>query len=110
HPPGYPLYTLLYHLPTKYLPLRTPFYVASLVTVLITITWMGILIINNRTQSSALILLVLGSSLLFWRYAVLPDVFTLHMFFIVLVFLVFFQPSLLNKWWVIFIVSLSVAH
>lgn len=110
HPPGYPLWTLLYHLPLRYISFSTPFHIASLVTSLISIMSMGLLLFRFRNAASMGLVFVLGTSLLFWRYSVLPDVFSLHIFFLVLVFIVFMDPVLLEKPWVIFLVSLCVAH
>ena len=37
HPPGYPLWTLLYHLPLRYITISTPFHIASLLTIFISL-------------------------------------------------------------------------
>jgi hypothetical protein len=110
HPPGYPLWTLLYHLPVRYLSFSTPFHIAALVTSLISVFWLALLLFRFRNNASMGLTVVLGTSLVFWRYSVLPDVFSLHIFFLVLVFIVFMEPELLEKPWVIFLVSLCVAN
>lgn len=110
HPPGYPLWTLLYHLPIRYLPFINPFHIASLFTSFISVMWIGTLLFHFRNKQSLSLILVLATSLIFWRYSIMPDVFALHMFFLVMVFLVFNNPKLLNRKWMIFLVSLSVAN
>ena len=110
HPPGYPLWTLIYHLPVKFLPLLSPFHSAAMVTVLVSCLWLGILLFQKRSTENLLLVLVLATSLYHWRYSILPDVFALHLLFLTLVFLVFMKPELLEKWWMILLVSLSVAN
>ena len=110
HPPGYPLWTLLYHLPVRYLNFGNPFQAASFVTILISLTWLFLLLTRFNKKDECLVISVLASSLLVWRYSVLPDVFALHLLFLTIVFLVFENPKLLEKNWVIFIVSLGVTN
>lgn len=110
HPPGYPLWTLLYHLPLKYLGHSNPFYAASIMTILISLTWIGLIMAQFKDKQDLLILGVLTSSLVIWRYSILPDVFSLHALFITLVLTVFVKPELLTKPLMIFLISLSVAH
>lgn len=110
HPPGYPLWTLLYHAPVRYLSFLTPFHAAALFTSLISCLWLGVLLFRFRNKESLSIILVLATSMVFWRYSVLPDVFSLHMFFLVLVFLAFLDPGLLNRKWIVFLISLSVVN
>lgn len=110
HPPGYPLWTLLYHIPVRYLSGSNPFFSASVTTIIITLAWFGILLSVFKEKSQLLLLGILGCSLVVWRYAILPDVFGLHAFFLALIFLTFVRPELLMKPWVLFLVSLSVAH
>lgn len=110
HPPGYPLWTLLYHVPIKYFPALSPFHAAAIFTVLISGIWLGILFTRFKNKESFALISVLGTSLIFWRYSVLPDVFSLHMFFLVMVFISFLNSELLDKKWIIFIISLCVAN
>ena len=110
HPPGYPLWTLLYHLPVRYLNFGNPFQAASFVTILISLTWLFLLLTRFNKKDECLVISVLASSLLVWRYSVLPDVFALHLLFLTIIFLVFENPKLLEKNWVIFIVSLGVTN
>lgn len=110
HPPGYPLWTLLYHIPVKYLSFGNPFKAAAVFTVVISIITFGILGFVVRNTSAWFIVALLSSSALIWKYSLLPDVFGLHMMFLSLVFAAFLRSELLNKWWMIFLISLSVAH
>ena len=110
HPPGYPLWTLIYHIPVRYLNFGNPFQAASLVTIFISLTWLFLLLRRFNKKDECLVLSVLTTSLIVWRYSVLPDVFALHLLFLTIVFLVFENPKLLEKNWVFFIVSLGVAN
>lgn len=110
HPPGYPLMTLLYHFPVKFLNFVSPFHSAALFTTVISLLGMAITYLTFKSRVSALILGILATSTLYWRYAVLPDVFMLHLFFLSLVFYAFIHPDWLEKPWFIFLISLSVAH
>ena len=110
HPPGYPLWSLLYHFPIAYFPFSSAFHNASIFNSMITIAWLGLLIFRFKGTANIGIIFVLATSILFWRYAVLPDVFSFHLLFLTLVFIVFDDPKLLTKTWVIFLISLSVAN
>jgi hypothetical protein len=109
HPPGYPLWNLLYHLPVRYLG-NNPFYTAALVTVGISLLWLGGLFWLFRSAAAFAALAVLASSLVVWRYATLPDVFALHLFFLLLMTAAFLDPARLRKPLFLFLVALSVAH
>ena len=108
HPTGYPLYTLLYHLPEKFLTWLSPFGTAGFVTVILSLIWIGILLRTCKTLEQKLSFIVLGTTMLVWRYAVLPDVFALHLLFLVLVYTVFQEPSLLKRPWIIFLIALGL--
>ncbi len=110
HPPGYPLYHLLYHLPVKYFPFSSVFGRGALFTIAISLLWMGLLLKEHKGIFSVLLLLVTGTSLVFWRYAILPDVFCLHILFLVLVYLAFVNPEKLRSSWAILAISLGIAH
>lgn len=110
HPPGYPLFHLLYHLPLKYFPVSTVFGRGAILTILITLSWMGLLLNAYRGVLPLLLILVTGTSLIFWRYAVLPDVFALHLLFLTLVYLAFLKPEKLRSPWAALAISLGVAH
>jgi hypothetical protein len=110
HPPGYPLFSLLYHLPIYYLGSGNPYYAASLFTILISCLWMGLLMYELKSLDASLLIILLATGMQFWRYALQPDVFALHMLFLVLVFMVFNQPGWLERPWMIFIIALAVAN
>lgn len=110
HPPGYPLWTMLYHLPVRYLNFLTPFHVASILTSCFSLITLILLSFRFKNLLSLGVIGVLASSQLFWRYSVLPDVFALHALFLTLVFLGLMNPKLMGKPWFLFILSLSVAH
>lgn len=110
HPPGYPLWTLLYHVPVKYLSFGNPFASASILTSLFGLISLVILYFSFPSLSTLLVVSILGTTTVVWRYFLLPDVFALHVVFLSLLYLVFNKSELLNKWWMIFLISLSVAH
>jgi hypothetical protein len=110
HPPGYPLWTLLYHLPIKYLNFGNPFATASIFTSLIGLISLLVLYFSLPSVASVLVISVVGTATLIWRYFLFPDVFALHVLFLSIIFFVFMKPHLLNKWWVLFIISLSISH
>lgn len=110
HPPGYPLWTLLYHIPVRYLNFGNPFSSASYVTIGISLIWLHLLMRRFDRKNECLIVSVLASSLLVWRYSILPDVFSLHVLFLVVVFLIFEKPDLLEKNWIVFLISLGVTN
>ena len=110
HPPGYPLWHILYHVPVKYFNLGTPFWMASLVTTLLMLISYSLLLFNFKKFETIGIVAVLATVTVIWRYSLLPDVFALHVLFLTLVFLVFMKPHLLNKWWMLLAISLSIAH
>jgi hypothetical protein len=109
HPPGYPLWSLLYHIPVRWMG-STPFQGASIFTIALTLIWLGTLMKLFRGPAALIVLGVMATSLVVWRYAILPDVFALHAMFLALIFICFMRPGLLKKPWMIFIISLSVAH
>jgi hypothetical protein len=110
HPPGYPLWTLLYHFPVSLLKVSTPFHLASLFTIALSLISLCLLVFRFKNLETLAVLCILSSSNIFWKYSILPDVFALHTFFLVIVYLAFMEPRLLNKSWFIFLISLSVAH
>jgi|GEM_PF-2129177 len=110
HPPGYPLWTLLYHLPIKYLNFGNPFASASIFTIVIGLSSLLILYFSIPSLANLLVISILGTATVFWRYFLLPDVFALHILFLSLLFFVIMKPNLLDKWWVLFLISLSVSN
>lgn len=110
HPPGYPLFHLLYHLPVRYLSFSTAFGRASLLTLLISLGWMTLVARHFRSGLQILMLMAMATGLVFWRYSILPDVFALHLFFLSLLFIIFIRPRLLERASVIALMALAVAH
>lgn len=110
HPPGYPLWTVLYHLPVRYFNFGNPFRVASILTALISFISILILTLRFNKTLDLLVIGVFASSVVFWKYSVLPDVFALHVLILVLTLVVFDSPALLDKLWMIFSISLGIAH
>ncbi len=110
HPPGYPLWNLLYHIPTRYLSGGNPFHAAGVFTILITLCWLAGLFWLFQSRMAFAAVAVLASSEVVWRYAILPDVFSLHICFVLLVAAGYRNPSLLRRPLFLFLISLSVAH
>lgn len=81
-----------------------------MLTVVTSLIWIGLLLSKFKKKCDLLMISVLATSAVVWKYALLPDVFALHSLFLTLVFLCFLNPKILEKPWVIFFVSLSVAH
>jgi hypothetical protein len=104
------LWTLLFHLPLKYLSFSTPFHRAAILSSIIGALSILLLLLRFRTLIQTCAICIVACSVIFWRYAVLPDVFSLHCLFLVFVFFVFLNPDLLDKKWIIFLCSLSVAN
>ena len=110
HPPGYPVYTWLYYLFTHLLPGGNIFGLASLLTVILSLTVLSI--IYKTAKNSLLgfsISLLLMSSALYWRYSLLPDVFMLHALFTSFILYLYLQEN--EKWGrLIFVWCISTAH
>jgi len=81
HPPGYPLYLWLYHGFLNLVPVSTPFFRASLFTSILACGTLAALCFlpGARSPLGLLLLATLATSRIFWNYAVLPDVFMLHL-------------------------------
>jgi hypothetical protein len=110
HPPGYPLYNLLFHLPVRYLNFGNPFFAASVTSLFFVIGVLALLIFAFRSLDILLLLGVLASSTLFWKMAVLPDVFSLHLLFLGWISLMFIKPKLLHSLVSVFLCALSVTN
>ena len=110
HPPGYPLWTLLYHLPVKYLNFGNHFQAASIFTAFIATVAFACLGLSFNSRANWFCLAVISTTTIIWKMALLPDVFSLHLLFLSLVFISFARPEMLNRWWMILLVALSVAH
>lgn len=110
HPPGYPLFTLIYHGFLNLVEFSTVFARASILTILISLTSLLVLLMRFRNLESLLVVMVLGTSLVFWRYSILPDVFALHVLFLCLLLMAFDHPKLLERPWFVILVGACVAH
>lgn len=78
HPPGYPLYVWIYHAFLRVFPWGSVFYRAALLTSMLSVGALACLLAlsKNRLLGVAVIL-CLATSGLYWRYSLLPDVFSL---------------------------------
>ncbi len=109
HPPGYPLWNLLYHVPVRYFG-DNPFFSAAIFSVVISLISLGRLFWCFRTVTALAVVSVLASVGVVWRYAIFPDVFALHLLFLALLFTGFLRPDLLLKPTFLMLLSLSVAN
>lgn len=93
HPPGYPLYMWLYHAFTNLVVVSTPFFRASLFTSLLACGTLAFLAALKpaRTWPGLIVLSCLGTARIFWEYAVLPDVFMLHLLIVAAQIYVFME-------------------
>lgn len=113
HAPGYPLATLYYAL-AKFLPFTDPVTSAAALTVLPALGALALLFRAWGVETSpglrTLLTVFLGTQPLFWTYAITPEVFALHLFFVA-VFLEFaLRPErYLSKRWTA-LAALSVLH
>src|SRR3989338_2979403 len=97
HPPGYPLYTFIGYLLTK-LPVSTVAWrvgLLSSVSSAATLTMLYLLLrmVSKKTILSLVTVSTLGFTYLFWLYAIVPEVFALHTFFVVTLTYVLFRWS-----------------
>lgn len=93
HPPGYPLYMWLYHSFMQVFAVSTPFFRAAFFTSLLAVGTLATLLYLPvmRTLPGLILLASLATARIFWEYAVLPDVFMLHLFIVALSIAVFFS-------------------
>ncbi len=111
HPPGYPLYGIVYHFLMKAIPFGSIFYKASLVTALFGYLSLILLYVSTRKRLIDLMLIyLLGTSETFWRYCVLPDVFSLNCLFISIFLLVYVRPEFFQEKKTKFVLASSVLH
>ncbi len=80
HPPGYPLFVWLQHAFMKACPVGSVFFRAALGNALCALGTLAILLRVARSWLSVALIAAVGTTSLVWRYAVLPDVFGLHLF------------------------------
>ena len=80
HPPGFPLFLWLQFLFTHFIPFGTVFQKASIGNCLIACATLSFILWNTKGNGliSLAIATCLGTSPIFWKYALLPDVFALN--------------------------------
>lgn len=112
HPPGYPLWQWLQHLATNFIPVGTVFWRASFMNTIFAISTLGIFTHSFRRNwlVIALSLPILALSPVFFEAAILPDVFSLHAFFIVMIGAIFFHQSEQKIYFLPFVFLLTLAH
>lgn len=79
HPPGYPLYVWLQHGAMSVVPWGSVFHRAAFANSLCMLGACALLIRLCRDWLGVVLVVVMGTLPLIWRYAVLPDVFALHL-------------------------------
>ncbi len=118
HPPGYPLYTFIGWLLTL-LPFSTVAWRVGLLSSIPGAATIGILFLvlkkyNVKTLPAIVAVTTLGVSYLFWLYSSVAEVFSLHVFFVVLLlfFLQLFVETRKNKYIYLsaLIFGLSLTH
>ena len=111
HPPGYPLYVWLQHAFMKLYPWGSVFFRAALANAACAVGTLALLLRVARSWVAVAVVAVLGTTSLVWRYAVLPDVFGLHLLLsAALVTLAFERPSRLRLWGSAFAFGLGAAN
>lgn len=122
HPPGYPLYIWLNHLWLKLVPWGSVFFRAALLQALFMAAGLGFLaaiLFRNQGKQKGVFLglgfclaFVGTTSPLFWEYAILPDVFALHLFLAALIVYTFTRAEAGPKWAgpLVFIFFLGIAN
>ena len=95
HPPGYPLFTYLNAAAIKLIPQGTVFWRASALTSVFAIGCCVLLFLmfTENIVLGLLLVLTLATSRLFWRFAVLPDVFALHSSIVAVILLIYLNPK-----------------
>ncbi|HSI03280.1 MAG TPA: DUF2723 domain-containing protein, partial [Myxococcota bacterium] len=99
HPPGYPLFVWLQHAFMKLCPWGSVFHRAALGNALCALATMALLLRIARSWIAVALVAAVGTTSLVWRYAVLPDVFGLHLLLtMALVTLALDGPSRFRVW------------
>jgi len=121
HPPGYPLYTFFGYLLSHIIPFGSVAWRVSLLSSLsialaLSILFVYIAFVTASSIAAFVAVLTLGTSYLYWLYAVVPEVFGLHIFFVAvqLLALLWWQKSHSAKagltFVALFVLSLSHHH
>lgn len=118
HPPGYPLYTLFAGLLTK-VPLWTVAWRVGLLSsipaaISLAFIFLTIYKLSRELLASLIATFSLGLTYLMWLYAVVPEVFSLHLLLTVSIFyiLTLFKDTSQIKWLYLagFLFGLSISH
>ncbi|MCL5071217.1 MAG: DUF2723 domain-containing protein, partial [Actinobacteria bacterium] len=88
HPPGYPLYVFLGFIATK-IPYSTPAWRVSLLSTIPSILslvffYLTLKLILKKSLTSLITTFILGVTYLFWLFSIVPEVFALNNFFIII--------------------------
>lgn len=79
HPPGYPLFVWLQHAFMKLVPWGSPFHRAALGNSLCMLGALALLLRIARSWLGVVLVAAVATAPVVWRFAVLPDVFALHL-------------------------------
>lgn len=118
HPPGYPLYTMLAVILVK-LPFFTPAWRVALLSSFFSALAVSIffILLKKLTKNflvSLIASLILAFSYVFWLEAIVPEVFGLSSFFLILLLYLIIlwleKPAKNIFYWFIFIFGLSLSH
>ncbi len=114
---GYPLYFLLAKLWTLALPVGTIAYRANVLSsffgaLTLVLLYALLRTLTERRAVALLVAMLFGLSRVQWSQAVIPDVYTLNSFFIVLVlwFALLWRAGRIPLWWLAFAYGLSLTH
>ena len=96
HPPGYPLFTWLIHGFTHAFEVGTVFWRAAFLNQMFAIgsVMLCLYLLRQTPWLGMAAALLLATSRLFWKFAVLPDVFALHALFAAGILVLYFEESL----------------
>jgi hypothetical protein len=116
HPPGYPLYIWLLRLGNFLLQGPSPYWESAFTTSLFSLAGMILLLFlrPDRPIVSLVLTISLALSSVFWHFSLLPDVFALHWFFIILSCFVFLTNKIKSEeqrlWWLSLVLGASFAN
>ncbi|MBC7747105.1 MAG: DUF2723 domain-containing protein [Methylotenera sp.] len=113
HPPGYPLYIWLMHAVLKYFEFGTVFWRASVASSFFSIFSCLLLFLTIRSKPllGLLLGLTLATSRIFWKFSILPDVFSLHVFISSIIAYIYLDPKIKDyRVYLPFIFLLGLTH
>lgn len=93
HPPGYPLYVWLQHVLTRVFAWGSVYHRAALTSALCVLGVLALLLRGARSWLGVALVVVFGTIPVVWRYAVLPDVFGLHLLLSIGLVTLAFEPG-----------------